>query len=89
LLINGNWKNRPINIPQQCRYRFESFNAFTLSAGDWTEVNTPANGDLNFFHLANKSNSVTEKAIADSVSQQGVCCPLMSNKADAPCIGYH
>ena len=43
--------------------------AFNLSAGDWTKVNTSANGDLNFFHLANKSNSVTEKAVSNSVNQ--------------------
>lgn len=43
--------------------------AFNISPGDWTKVNTPANGDLNFFHLAKKGNNLTEKTIADSVAQ--------------------
>lgn len=43
--------------------------AFNLSDGDWTKVNTPANGDLNFFHLGKKSNTLSEKNVANSVSQ--------------------
>lgn len=42
---------------------------FTLPSGEWTGVNTPANGDLNFFYVSKKSNSVTEKAVSDSVNQ--------------------
>lgn len=47
----------------------DHLNVFTLSAGEWTKVNTPANGDINFFHVAKKSNSMTEKTVANSVSQ--------------------
>lgn len=42
---------------------------FNLSDGDWTKVNTPANGDLNFFYLAKKSNGMTEKVVVNSVNQ--------------------
>jgi GcvH upstream region-like protein len=47
----------------------DSSQLFNTPPGAWTKVNTPANGDLNFFHLAAKSSNVTEKAIADSVGQ--------------------
>lgn len=42
---------------------------FNLTVGDWTKVNTPANGDLNFFHVAKKGNAAAEVAVAESVSQ--------------------
>lgn len=42
---------------------------FDITTGSWTKINTPANGDLNFFYLAKKSNNLTEKTIADSVAQ--------------------
>ncbi|HEV8052947.1 MAG TPA: hypothetical protein VGP47_10685, partial [Parachlamydiaceae bacterium] len=40
---------------------------FNLSGGDWTKVNTPANGDINFFHVSNKGNGLTDKTVAESV----------------------
>jgi len=42
---------------------------FTLEAGDWTKVNTPANGDLNFFHVASKGNNVSNKTVNDAIAQ--------------------
>lgn len=42
---------------------------FSIPPGAWTNVNTPANGDLNFFQLATKNSNMTEKAVADSVAQ--------------------
>jgi hypothetical protein len=42
---------------------------FNLAAGDWTKVNTPANGDLNFFHVVKKGNAAAEVAVTESVSQ--------------------
>lgn len=44
-------------------------NVFALSIGEWTKVSTPANGDLNFFHVMNKGNGASEQAIAASVGQ--------------------
>ena len=44
-------------------------NVFALAIGEWTKVNTPANGDLNFFHVMNKGNGASEQAIAASVGQ--------------------
>ena len=29
---------------------------FALADGSWTSVNTPANGDINFFHLEHKGS---------------------------------
>lgn len=43
--------------------------AFNLSGGEWTKVNTPANGDLNFFHVVSKGNGLTEKVVADNVAK--------------------
>lgn len=51
---------------------------FNLAEGEWTKVNTPANGDLNFFHVEKKSNSMTQKAVANSVSQARI---LLSDDA--------
>ena len=41
---------------------------FTLAVGDWTKVNAPANGDLNFFHVMNKGNATNDKAVATSIT---------------------
>lgn len=43
--------------------------AFGLAPGEWTKVHTPANGDLNFFHLAKKGTQKTEKMASTSVAQ--------------------
>jgi len=42
---------------------------FDLPKGAWTKVNTPANGDLNFFHLADKTNGMTEKNLVANITQ--------------------
>jgi GcvH upstream region-like protein len=42
---------------------------FQLTEGEWTQVNTPANGDLNFFHLLKKSHAVDEEMVKKSISQ--------------------
>lgn len=41
---------------------------FALADGSWTTVNTPANGDVNFFHLANKV-STENKAQSNGMAQ--------------------
>lgn len=46
----------------------DHLSVFAIAPGDWTKVNAPANGDLNFFHVAKKSNNMTEKALADSIA---------------------
>lgn len=43
--------------------------AFNLPGGEWTKVNTPANGDLNFFHVGSKGNGLTDKIVADNVAK--------------------
>lgn len=42
---------------------------FTLAEGDWTKVNTPVNGDLNFFHVLNKESIEADKAVSTSIAQ--------------------
>lgn len=42
-------------------------NAFDLSPGEWTDVTIHGNGDLNFFHVLKKNNSLAEKAVTKSV----------------------
>jgi len=53
----------------QADQALDHLHVFNLSHGDWTKVNTPANGDLNFFYLGKKSNAMTEKVVANSVNQ--------------------
>lgn len=47
----------------------DSDHAFKLAVGEWTKVNTPGNGDLNFFHVTKKGNGATENAIVATVNQ--------------------
>jgi GcvH upstream region-like protein len=42
---------------------------FALSNGEWTKINTPANGDLNFFFLKEKGNVSDMKTISTGVSK--------------------
>lgn len=42
---------------------------FALDIGQWTKVNAPANGDINFFHLAKKGNTSSEKTLVANISQ--------------------
>lgn len=42
---------------------------FAMKDGQWTKVNTPANGDLNFFHLKQKGNQADELAVAENVTK--------------------
>lgn len=42
---------------------------FALAEGAWTDVNTPANGDLNFFHLAGKGIATDKEAVGGSIGQ--------------------
>lgn len=47
----------------------EHATVFQLADGEWTQVNTPANGNLNFFHVVKKSHAPDEKAVANSIAQ--------------------
>lgn len=42
---------------------------FTLADNSWTKVNTPANGDVNFFHLERKISEPDRKAVAENVAK--------------------
>ncbi len=42
---------------------------FALADDAWTAVNTPANGEMNFFHVAHKGNQADGKAVASSVTK--------------------
>jgi len=42
---------------------------FALNDGDWTKVNTPANGDLSFFHLDKKGTNMGADTVAMSMNQ--------------------
>ncbi|MEI8365844.1 MAG: SurA N-terminal domain-containing protein [Parachlamydiaceae bacterium] len=44
-------------------------NVFNLAIGEWTSVNAPANGDLNFFHVLSKGTVDGDKAVAGSIAQ--------------------
>lgn len=63
----------------------DTANVFTLAAGDWTKVNTPSNGDLNFYHVTKKGSGATEKAVASSISQAR---SLLSDEAQQQLM-YH
>lgn len=42
---------------------------FALETGRWTQVNTPANGDLNFFHLEQKISSASQPALSEEITR--------------------
>jgi len=42
---------------------------FSLSDGSWTNVNTPANGDLNFFHMDHKGVVVNDKVVDSTTTR--------------------
>lgn len=42
---------------------------FAQSPKTWTEINTPANGDINFFFMESKGTSLSSKALDKSVAQ--------------------
>ena len=42
---------------------------FTLALGGWTKVNTPANGDLNFFQIKETDKPTDTKVSIPSVSK--------------------
>lgn len=47
----------------------DKMTVFNLPSDSWTKVNTPVNGDLNFFHIAKKGNDLSEKGIAESIGK--------------------
>jgi len=64
------WKVERIDY-QTTRGKVDSFfdknDLFSLAEGDWTKINTPANGDIHFFHLEHKEEVNDNKAVATSV----------------------
>jgi GcvH upstream region-like protein len=42
---------------------------FALSEGNWTQVNAPANGNLNFFHLQSKGTKSDQQALNKQIAQ--------------------
>jgi hypothetical protein len=42
---------------------------FSLALNEWTKVRSPANGDITFFHLENKSSDVNKEALVEKVEQ--------------------
>lgn len=63
----------------------DSAELFAMKDGQWTKVNTPANGDINFFHLKQKGNQSDAMAVGANVNKVRW---LLSNDAQQRLMGY-
>lgn len=58
---------------------------FSMAVGTWTAVNTPSNGDLNFFHLMEKGMQENNAAIAANIDKAK---KMLSSDAQQRLMGH-